>query len=265
MASDCRKRRRWRWTDERRAILLATLEDTGNITAAAEAAGTSFNTVRRLRRREPEFDRRCEAAIRAAHERLASAPDPFAEGDGFHAIQRTSNGRFQLSAVRKDYWSKRHDDIFFDHLRRSGNIGAAARATGFDSSAAWRRFYKWPAFARRWEKALEEADLELEFRLACHGNGDTPEKASGAAAGDAAAMPAASAPPAAGGEAFDPEFALKYLKWRGEKKAGGGRRGPAAAALRPEEARQEILRRVEAIERHLRREAERGNRAGEAR
>jgi hypothetical protein len=64
---------------------------------------------------------------------------------------------------------------------------------------------------------------------------------------------------------FDPEFALRFLKWREEKRrAQGGGAGSAASAARrqavedmPIEAvREEILRRIDAIRAHeTRREA----------
>ncbi|HEX6376830.1 MAG TPA: terminase family protein [Allosphingosinicella sp.] len=150
--------------------MIEVLGATGNATAAAQAVGARWSSLAWLRQKDAEFDRRCTAASLAAHERLKDAKHAFAEGDGFHAIQRTSNGRYQLTAVREGGWTKRDEEVFFTHLRRTGNIAASARATGFDESSVWERFYKWPAFARRWEEVLDEASLALEFRLACEGD-----------------------------------------------------------------------------------------------
>jgi hypothetical protein len=50
------------------------------------------------------------------------------------------------------------------------------------------------------------------------------------------------------GVPFDPELAMRFLKWRREAK--GGRRGTAAALPPAEEVRERILRKVTAIQRH---------------
>ena len=235
--------RRFRWTDARRARVLEVLRETGNVTAAAAAVGARWSSVDYRRKKDPEFGRQCEAAIAEADERLGTADNAFAEGDGFHAIQRTSSGRYQLTAVRKGYWTKRHDDIFFTHMRRTGNIGASARATGFDESTAWDRYYKWPRFQERWEEVLEQASLALEFRLVCEGN----QVRLGPDGGDGAEPRPNGEEPA---EApFDREFALRFLKWREAKKAGK-RRGPTPRRPTIESVTEKIIRRVEAIKRH---------------
>lgn len=249
-----RGRRRFRWTAERRARVLEVLAQTGNKTAAAEAVGARWSSLHWLRSRDADFDSQCRAVEKAADERLAAADGPFDEGDGFHAIRRTSNGRYQLTAVSRGCWTKRHDDIFFTNLRRTGNIDGSARATGFDESSAWRRYYKWPAFRQRWEEVLDEASLALEFRLACEGN-QLPSRPDGpadsAAGGDAGAEPAK----------FDPELALRFLKWREDKKSRGRRRGPMPERPPIDQVAEAVIRKVEAIKRHKRKA---GNEGGEA-
>jgi hypothetical protein len=237
--------------------VLEVLGETGNASAAAAAVGTRFSSLNWLRQKDPEFARQCDAAIAGADERLGKAGEAFAEGDGFHAIQRTSSGRYQLTAVRKGYWTKRHDDIFFTHMRRTGNIDASARAAGFDESTAWNRYYKWPGFRQRWEEVLDQASLALEFRLACEGNQvllgpdgveaeglgtDSEERADGTKPAEAK---------------FDPEFALRFLKWRQEKKAGK-RRGPAPQRPPIEAVAETIIRKVEAIKRHRKQQGSEG-------
>lgn len=241
-------RRRFRWTEARRARVLEVLRETGNRTAAAAAVGARWSSLDWLCKKDPEFGRQCEEACLAADERLGQADDPFAEGDGYHAIQRTSSGRYQLTAVRKGHWTKRHDDIFFTHLRRTGNIDASARATGFDESTAWDRYYKWPGFRDRWEEVLDQASLALEFRLACEGNQLRlgPDGLEGEGGGVDSHF---SGNDEAVEAKFDREFALRFLKWREEKKAGK-RRGPARKPPTIEDVTEKIVRRVEAIKRH---------------
>lgn len=234
------RRRRWRWTAQRRARLLELLGESGNFTASAEAVGTSYKALHRLRSREPEFDRQCEEAARVAHERLSESEDAFeAEGDEFQAIRRTSNGRYQLTAVPKGQWTRRTEDRFFAHLRETGNISASARAVGSDKSSVFERYRKWPGFARRWEEVLDETSATLEFRLACQ---------DGAAGGEDAAADAAAE---SGRAKFDPELALRFLKWRHEKASGlARRRGTIPKPPSIEEVTEKIVRQVEAIKRH---------------
>lgn len=53
---------------------------------------------------------------------------------------------------------------------------------------------------------------------------------------------------------FDPDFALRFLKWREEKRRGAVNRGAAVAAPPPiEEVTERIIAKIEAIERHERR------------
>jgi len=248
MTGEMRKRRRWRWTKERRERLLAYLEETGNLTAASEAVGTSYKALHRLRRREPDFDRRCEAAARSAHERLSESEDAFeADGDEFQAIRRTSNGRYQLTAVPKGQWTRRTEREFFAYLRETGNISAAARAVGSDPSSVFERYRKWPGFARRWDEVLDETSVTLEFRLACQ---------DGAVAGRAGEDRAADSAATAGRAGFDPDLALRFLKWRQEKKAGRGRRGRAPAPPSIEQVTERIIRQVKAVKRHRQRGGE---------
>jgi hypothetical protein len=240
MAKAMGRRRRWRWTEARRARVIEGIAETGNVTAAAEAAGTSWNAVDRLR--DPEFARQCEEASRAADERLGQADSAF-EGveDKYQAIRRTSNGRWQIAAVAKGYWTRATEGAFFAYLRETGNISAAARSVGSDPSSVFERLHKWPAFPRRFEAVLEDASITLEFRLACQ---------DGAAAGPADEA-AADAATEAGRAKFDPEMALRFLKWRQEKKAGTARRrGSVPTSPSIETVTDKIIRQVEAIKRH---------------
>jgi transposase-like protein len=215
-----------RFTAERRAAFLAHLRRSGNQAAAARSLGFDRTVPEARRRRDAAFELECRAALDEASRRLAGAADPFArDGDvAFETIRGGRRGRVQIVATRTGKWSKRAEDLFLDILRDCGNVAAAARATGFSQSLIWQRRRKWPEFARRIEEALEEAELVLEFRLATHGvdrcgiDGEA-EAPPGAAAPEAEAVPQ---------PRFDPEFSLRFLKWREQK-----RRGKAGAGGRP--------------------------------
>jgi len=68
---------------------------------------------------------------------------------------------------------------------------------------------------------------------------------------------ASNCPPDVAPIPFDPDFAMRFLKWREEKRRGGGRWAPRARPPSIEEITDKIVRKVEAIKRHRqRREAE---------
>lgn len=226
-----------RFTALRRQTYLEVLAETGNKRAAAEAIGFRRNRMDGIRKRDPAFAADCEAALLAADARLKGAEWQFegVEGPEFQTLRQCRNGRVQIIAVGPGRWSKRIEDRFLAMLSQCGNVEASARAVGFAGTDIFRRRRQWPGFDRRMAEALDEADVRLEFRLACHGNTVPPE-------GDA--------PVGCPEVPFDPEFALKYLKWRQEKKAGRGRRGRVPTPPSMESVTEKIVRRVEAIKKH---------------
>ena len=136
--------------------------------------------------------------------------------------------------------------IFIAEARRTGNLSAAARAAGFSLNAVLDRRRNKPAFAARIEAALEDAEIVLEFRLASLGGDVAVEEAEGEGAGMGTGT--SSCP------RFDPHFALSFLKWREQKRAGGGERGRPGRNIPPEPdvdaVRANILRKLDAIEAH---------------
>lgn len=250
-----RKARRRYFTVERREAYLANLRRTGNHAAAAREAGISAAAARRYRQRTSAYEADCSAATEEARARLAGAQGA-EDGDldpAFESIRRGADGRLKIQARGKRRWGKEAEERFFGVLRECGNVAASARAAGVSHEAVWKRRREWPAFARRMEGALDEAEVALEFRVACLGTNWT-EEAEGegpdaAAEGDREAT-----------AEFDPELALRFLKWREEKRRG---RSAATAALPSAEAvRERIIRKVQAVKRHRAREAERRDEEG---
>lgn len=244
--------KRRHFTAERRATYLEALRRTGNHTAAARAAAISWGGAYRYRKRRPEFDAECAEAEREAQRRLAGAEGPF---DGcseaeFESIRRGADGRLKIQALGRRRWSRRKEELFFEVLRECGNIAASARAAGVSREAVWKRRREWPAFRRRFEETLDEAEVSLEFRVACHGT-----NWSGDPKGEASAE-APEPPPAP----FDPDLALRFLKLRREAK--GGRKAPTAALPDAEDVRERIVRKAIAIRRHREREERRRREEG---
>lgn len=230
------------FTAERRESYLGNLRRTGNHAAAAREAGISPAAARRYRNRTPDYEALCATAGREAQARLADAEGP-EDGDldpAFESIRRGADGRLKIQARGKRRWSKAKEDRFFAVLRECGNIAASARSAGVSREAVWKRRREWPAFARRMEQALDEAEVSLEFRVACLGTNWT-EEAEARDSGDAGESEAPPGP-------FDHEFALRFLKWREDKRRG--QRGMTAALPPAEDVRARLIRKVQAVKRH---------------
>jgi hypothetical protein len=247
-----RKRRKAkvrRFIESRRAVYLEMLRRTGNHAAAARAAGVDRSTAENRRKRDADFALACIAAEEEAAQRLAGARHMFdgVEDARFETIRRGRNGRWQIVATRTGKWNKAMEDDYFDVLRATGNLAAAARAVGVSTSLIWQRRRAWPGFRARLEETLDEAELVLEFRLAAHGTnvGAGPE---GTVRGQLRNCPPDPSdwPP----EPFDREFALRFLRWREEKRRGSGQRGRLPPAPDIAAVTERIVRKVEAIKRH---------------
>ena len=256
-------------SDEDRAMFLAELRRTGNRKLASAAIGVEPRLMDQRRRHDPELDREWEEAAETAHRRFSGADGPFdfPEGTGPGMIRRGKNGRLQLVEPGEGRWCAEVQERFLDRLRATGNVRAAARAVGFSESAVWTRRRKHAALAQAMEEMLDEAELAMEYRIACMG-GETmvaPQPVIASGAKQASAEPldcrGASAPrnddgvEAEAALPFDLDAAMRFLKWREEKRRGRGRRTPRAKPPSIEEVTEKIIRRVEAIERHRQRDA----------
>lgn len=236
-----------RLTAEERARFLAVLRETGNRKAAAAAIGVEPRLMDQRREHDPELDRDWEAAVEEAHRGLSGATGPFdcPQGGRLNMIRRGKRGRLQLISTGEDRWNAAVERRFLEALRVCGSVRGAARAVGFSEGAIWERRRKWPAFAKALEELLDEAELALEFRLGCLGSDVVPTEDEEPGTGESL-VPIESIP-------FDPESAMRFLKWREEKRRGRGRRTPHAKPPSIEEVTDKIIRKVEAIKRHRQR------------
>lgn len=234
-----------RLTAQERTRFLEVMRETGNRKAAAAAIGVDPRLMDQRREHDPELDRDWEEAAEQAHRRLSGAKGPFdcRPFGRLNMIRRGKRGRLQMVAAGEGRWNAAVERRFHEILRVCGSVRAAAQAVGFSESAVWERRRKWTAFAQDLERVLDDAELALEFRIACMGSDLEPAEGEEAAASNP--VPVAPVP-------FDPDFAMRFLKWREEKRRGGGRRGPPAKRPPIEEVAETIIRRVEAIKRHRR-------------
>ena len=243
-----------RFTAPRRAAFLEFLRKTGNYHAAAAAVGIDRTTAEQRRKRDAEFAIGCREALAEADRALAGAEGAFdVAGQGaFDVIKKSRTGHTQLFRAGAKRWSRAIEAQYFAVLATCGNLAAAARAVGFSESCIAQRRRKWPAFQRRLEEALEEAELNIEFRLASMGCD---------LAASARDWPGAGESEAEGGMGtvtsncplpFDADLALRFLKWREAKRVGPT--GRQARWRRPprslDEVKDSILRKLGAIHRH---------------
>jgi hypothetical protein len=255
------------WTEEIGAAFLALLRETGNARGSARKLGHPYLFDNRMRR-DPAFRRKCGAATAAADARLRNPASPFARrvevkgmppeidplaGDPAPAgrrqaearepvIRRTSNGRTQISYVRDGFWDSAIEADFLARLRETGNFDASARAVGFDPTSVYKRLRKWPAFAGDCADAVEQASVQLDYRLIAHAH-DLLRRPGEAGEADCEQE---------GGVPFDPDAAMRILAFIDRRRNGGttrGRtRGPPQRSF--DEAVDSVLAKIEAIERH---------------
>lgn len=238
MAGEKEKRPVRRLTQIRREKFLEVLGRTGNRRMAAEAIGFEPRLMDQRRQYDALLDRQWIEALEQADRRLAGIDGPYdpALGDSpAVVVKRGSNGRLMLQKAGEKRWSRAVEDRFFATLAMCGNIGASARAVGFSQSCIDQRRRKWPDFAQRLEETLDDAEVEIEFRVAAEVQGKRGR-------GDGQ--------PAMGPGPLDMDAAMRFLKWRQEKKAGRGRRGRVPEPPSIEAVTEKIVRKVEAIKRH---------------
>lgn len=246
---------RRRLTGARRERFLEVLAQTGNRRMAAEAIGFDPRLMDQRRRYDKLLDRQWIEALEQADRRLAGVEGPYdpAEGDApVVVVKRGSNGRLQLQKAGEKRWSRAVEDRFFATLAVSGNVSASARAVGFSQSCIDQRRRKWPDFARRLEEALDDAEVEIEFRVAAEVRGLRGDShfSQGSDRPETTARESDSPQP------LDMDAAMRFLKWRQEKKAGRGRRGRTPAPPSIEEVTERIVKRVKAIRRQRQRGGE---------
>lgn len=275
------------FTAELAAAYLALLRETGNARASARRLARPYLFDNR-KRHDPAFRRACAEAAAEADRRLAAATRPFppplelkamppekgtctflrkstcppadAPADERESvIRRTSNGRLQVTHVRDGDWNAQAQDAFLARLRMTGNIGACARAVGFDLATVYRKIDAWPAFARDVRDALDEASARLDHKLVAHAHAllGCPGEEEGTVTGEEEGTVTGNCPQIP----FDPEAAMRILGFLDRRRAGrttrGRRRGPPDLAI--DDAVECVLAKIEAIERHEKLMAERGD------
>ena len=218
---------------------MRALARTGNVRAAAAAAGVDPGTAYDHRHKDANFAARWDKALAKARardplHRATHGPPP---RPGEELVARRSRGReTQLVKAAAGRWSAGAEAAFLAELERTGNVRAAARACRLSTTALYNRRKRYAGFAGRWA-AAEAAALERLPALL-------------AAAAIASLDPGVEGEP--GLPAVDVGQAIAILRLKG---AGGGaaeaRAGRGVPEAPPIEAvRDEVVRRLAAIRRH---------------
>jgi hypothetical protein len=71
----------------------------------------------------------------------------------------------QVIRSKGQRWSDEAEEKFLDQLAASCNVSAAAEAAGFTRYSTYKRRRRDPAFARRWQAAIEQGYARIEAML----------------------------------------------------------------------------------------------------
>jgi hypothetical protein len=162
-----------------------------------------------------------------------------------HVIRRTRGGRTQIALARACEMDAAAEADFIGRLKATGNFSGSARAVGFHPASLFERYRKWPAFARRCDAAIGEAEIVLDFALVAHAHRLLRPEAAAEGMGT---------PEAEMGTVTSncPLKAIRILSFidrrRGGRTTRGSRKGPPERSS--EEAVASVLAKIEAIERH---------------
>jgi hypothetical protein len=164
-----------------------------------------------------------------------ASPDQQGRVAGSH-VRYGPTGRAQRIKTGGAQWSDEAEELFLDVLASSCNVKMAAEATGFHTQTAYRMRRLRPDFAARWQEALSQGYIRLEFALveaACDSMADAEFDAE-------RPIPKMTV-----------DQAMGVLRAHKGEVMGDGRKIPGRHARRRsfEEVRDSIIKKIEAIER----------------
>ena len=240
-----------KFSQARREAFLAALRETGNQTIAAERAKVSRSWVQLHRSEDPAFRQAVDEAVAQAKAVLRQTQDERGDGlkppsgwgflDGAELVVRGTGGagggkRVQIARARMRGWSPRVEERFLTALGATCNVKAACAEVGLTPASAYGHRRRWPAFARRWDAAVELGYEQIEMGLIeCAGS-----FLSGEDLPDAAPLT---------GMTVDHAIHLLHMH-KHQVHRMGGRPGLRAREPDIEVVRADILRKVEAMKRH---------------
>lgn len=233
--------------EARRRAFLDALRATGNQTLAAERAKVSRSWVTLHRAEDPEFRRAIDDAVAEARARLTGhgarkPPSGWGYLDGEELVVKGTGGagggkRVQIARSRLKQWSPRVEKRFLEALSATCNVKAACAEVGLTPASAYAHKKRWQGFADRWKQALEDGYTQLEAGLIfAAGNFLSGEPEVGPITGMTTAQAI---------EIWEARERQKRAQAARRRSRHWWRREPDI-----EEVRAEILRKVDAMERH---------------
>ena len=241
-----------KFTQARKEAFLVALRATGNQTLAAERAKVSRSWVQLQRSEDPAFRESVARAVEEAKAALRQAQgERGGNGAGYangeELVVRGTGGagggkRVQVARARLKQWSPRVEERFLAALAACCNVKAACAEVGLTPASAYNHRNRWPAFARRWDAAVEFGYVELECALI--------EAAGNFLSGEGVPVPSlgGAEPGSLPGMTVAKAIHLLHMHKHGVMKLG---KRPGLRAREPdiEEVRADILRKVEALNR----------------
>ncbi len=155
----------------RREGFFKALAETGNQTTSAERARVSRSWVVQQQAVDPAFRAEMDVCIASAAQRLAAATSlqPVEGWDnvgGEELVLRGVNNRLvQVARARLGQWTPLIEARFLRTLAATCNVTLACKEIRLTTASTYLRRDKWPAFAERWEEALEIGYARLEMTL----------------------------------------------------------------------------------------------------
>lgn len=227
-----------------RRVFLRALARTGNVRAAAEAAGVDKGTAYNLKLRDGVFAARWERALAKARNKPSPQPRSrlpdgirSASGRGGNelVIRRSKSRGVQLVKAGAGRWSGTAEAVFLTALRDTGCVRRAAAICGFSTTALYNRRDAYPDFGERWDAA----ELEAVGRIDGFLTHSTIATFDPAAAGDAD-LPKVT---------IDQAIAIRKMKGGKLESGPAGRRGGRAQRRLPtrEETDASILKKLEVV------------------
>ena len=138
-----------RWSADTEQAFLLALKLTGQATKAAKTIGRGLSAAYKRRENHPDF-------ARAWHEAVAEGQREWATlaAERREPIDDVSAGGSGRERERIDGWDQKRRSTFLRVLARTKEVREACRAAGISSTAAYNLRGRSPPFARAWEKAL---------------------------------------------------------------------------------------------------------------
>ena len=80
-------------------------------------------------------------------------------------VRPAKNGKTKIVRTSGWRWSLQAESMFLEHLAATANVKASCAAAGFTATAVYKQRMANPAFAARWQAALEAGVARLEMLL----------------------------------------------------------------------------------------------------